>query len=162
MKECRKCHVTKPAEEFPKSKANKDGLHSYCRACQNAYVRERYARKPKTEEQKVRQRAYARRYRYGVTAEAYDALMEQQNNACAVCKESFSDTLKPNVDHDHRCCPGVKTCGKCVRGLLCSGCLTFAGLIETRFHTHEDMFKYLHLHLENRWGTIKLTEQSKS
>jgi hypothetical protein len=26
------------------------------------------------------------------------------------------------VDHNHGCCPGEKSCGKCVRGLLCDNC----------------------------------------
>jgi hypothetical protein len=26
------------------------------------------------------------------------------------------------VDHDHNCCPSKKTCGKCIRGLLCMDC----------------------------------------
>lgn len=28
------------------------------------------------------------------------------------------------VDHDHKCCSGDKSCGKCVRGILCPGCNT--------------------------------------
>jgi hypothetical protein len=33
------------------------------------------------------------------------------------------DGLRPFcVDHDHTCCPGEYTCGKCVRGLLCDDC----------------------------------------
>jgi len=27
-----------------------------------------------------------------------------------------------HVDHDHNCCNGVKSCGKCVRGIICNRC----------------------------------------
>lgn len=162
MKQCRRCFETKPNQDFPAAKANKDGLHSYCRKCHNAYMRERYASKPRTDEQRANARVYARTYRYGIKPEDYSRLLEEQDHSCAVCKEQFTDALKPNVDHDHRCCPGVVTCGRCVRGLLCSPCTAFAGMIETRFDTHEDMFTYLHLHHNQRWSTIKVTEQSKS
>ena len=96
-----------------------------------------------TELRKYRARVAARKYRYGITEEQYDSLLEAQGNACAVCKTEFSTELWPNVDHDHNCCPGKKSCGKCLRGLLCSHCLTLASIMETRFNYMDDMFRYL-------------------
>jgi hypothetical protein len=29
---------------------------------------------------------------------------------------------KIHVDHDHSCCRGVRSCGKCVRGIACEPC----------------------------------------
>lgn len=155
MKQCRRCLEEKDSSLFSPSKANKDGLHSYCRTCHNAYVRERYYHKDRTPKEKERARTYARTYRYGLNQEKFDALMESQNSSCAVCKETFTEAVRPHVDHDHRCCPGRVTCGLCVRGLLCLQCNVFAGMIETRFETHEAMFSYLHLHLENRYDNMK-------
>lgn len=33
------------------------------------------------------------------------------------------------VDHDHNCCPGVHSCGQCVRGLICHQCNIAAGML---------------------------------
>jgi predicted Zn-ribbon and HTH transcriptional regulator len=46
----------------------------------------------------------------------------------AGCESCGRNDLKMAIDHDHRCCPTIKTCGKCVRGILCSNCNTSAGL----------------------------------
>lgn len=37
-KECRKCHITKPAERFYTNRSHRDGLSSYCCACMIAYA----------------------------------------------------------------------------------------------------------------------------
>ena len=37
-------------------------------------------------------------------------------SGCAICGTMESLCL----DHDHRCCPGRRSCGKCIRGCLCA------------------------------------------
>ena len=66
--------------------------------------------------------------KYKLTKFMYLEMLEKQNGVCAICK------LPPNrnwlaVDHDHACCPGIKTCGKCIRGLLCGSCNSFLGRV---------------------------------
>lgn len=64
-------------------------------------------------------RARLRRAKYSLTKEDLESLIESQGAACAICR----CTDKPLViDHDHKCCPGHKSCGNCVRGLLCDTC----------------------------------------
>ena len=50
--------------------------------------------------------------KYGLTPEAYQAMLDVQRNSCSICLELFAG--KVCVDHCH-------TTGK-VRGLLCAGC----------------------------------------
>jgi hypothetical protein len=50
------------------------------------------------------------------------------------------------VDHDHSCThpdKGTQCCTKCVRGLLCGACNSFAGWIETRMHLLAPALRYL-------------------
>lgn len=60
---------------------------------------------------------------YNITPEQFDTLLEKQGGGCAVCGSKVSGSVKSfHVDHDHSCCPGPKSCGKCVRGVLCHHC----------------------------------------
>jgi|HubBroStandDraft_1064217.scaffolds.fasta_scaffold368654_2 hypothetical protein len=60
--------------------------------------------------------------RHGISEEKHAALMEKQNNCCAICKRPFVAGDTPHIDHNHECCPGAYSCGECVRGLLCANC----------------------------------------
>lgn len=59
------------------------------------------------------------RKKYGISLEDYVNSCGNQNGKCYICGEP-ADIL--TVDHDHKCCPGSGSCGKCVRGLLCGLC----------------------------------------
>lgn len=58
---------------------------------------------------------------YGLRPQEFDALVERQDGRCAICHEPPADGVWC-VDHDHDCCPGKKSCGRCIRGLLCGPC----------------------------------------
>lgn len=58
---------------------------------------------------------------FGIDAMTYHHLFELQGGRCAICRGE-PRTARLAVDHDHSCCPGGSSCGKCIRGLLCSKC----------------------------------------
>ena len=71
------------------------------------------------EQQRARDREWKRRKRYevyGMSLADYEAMLERQRGACAICKKSDEALC---VDHCH-------ACGK-VRGLLCAKCNSALG-----------------------------------
>jgi hypothetical protein len=78
-----------------------------------------------------------RKYRissYGLTQELFDLLLEAQQNACGMCHEPFEERQLIHVDHDHGCCQRKnRSCGRCIRGLLCHTCNIALGYIERRY-----------------------------
>jgi len=79
--------------------------------------RARQRRTPEqVENERQNKRIAALMRRYGITAEAYDALLAQQDGHCALCLRTAQQERYGylNVDHDH--VTGA------VRGLLCTPC----------------------------------------
>lgn len=82
------------------------------------------ARERRTEVSAGRRLAYVA-VQYNLTAEQYQALVQHSEGLCYIC-----GTRKGRaVDHDHSCCSGKVSCGKCVRGLACSLCNKYMGVI---------------------------------
>lgn len=96
-----------------------------CREAHRDAAAKRYAGNP----QKFNKQH--RLWRHNVTPERYEELQKAQDRKCAICgaMESRGRSFEFHIDHDHSCCPGKRSCGKCVRGLLCSPCNTGIGLL---------------------------------
>lgn len=75
------------------------------------------------------QRAHAQRLAqvYSITPEVYAALYRIQGGTCAICQRATGVRKRLAVDHDHACCNGPTSCGRCVRGLLCKSCNQMLG-----------------------------------
>lgn len=108
---CVKCEGWKSTSAFSVSSAAKRGYQSWCKGCVATYHR--------TPDRLQRHRDDRRHYKYGLSSEAFDQLVSAQGGRCAI-----EDCLGPaeHVDHDHACCPGEITCGRCVRAILCRSC----------------------------------------
>jgi hypothetical protein len=65
---------------------------------------------------------------YKLTPEKFEKMKEDQEGKCA-CGRVLKGRTDIHVDHDHSCC-FRKSCGKCVRGLLCQRCNTVLGMLE--------------------------------
>lgn len=74
---------------------------------------------------------------HGVSAEL--ALSWLDDPVCWICTRSLAWRLDPrdlparhgvHVDHDHRCCPGDRSCGLCIRGLAHDSCNKNLGFVE--------------------------------
>lgn len=124
MRECRKCKTAKPESEFRKNKRGPNGLAWWCKECTDSGARQQPSG------QYHQSRWYKVLWQYGISKERYYEILDSQGGCCALCKAS--DPGRKNakddeinkyflIDHDHSCC-AKRSCGKCVRGLLCFKC----------------------------------------
>ena len=70
------------------------------------------------------------RTKHNLSLERYREILAAQDGKCAICAADHPADIRArrfHVDHDHKCCPGRKSCGQCVRGLLCRACNTALG-----------------------------------
>ncbi len=102
-----------------------------------------------TEERRVHQLKQL----YGLSLEDYNSILKMQKGHCAICPTTPKENGQAlAVDHDHKCCPGKgKSCGKCIRGLLCSVCNLCIGLIRDNPMVAIKMFDYLNSWRDNEY-----------
>lgn len=62
-------------------------------------------------------------HRFKLTPGQVADMLAAQGDRCAICSSQEPGGRGDwHIDHDHGCCAGKETCGRCVRGLLCTRC----------------------------------------
>lgn len=83
------------------------------------YMREVYNKKPRVKE-------YARfkqiEYKYKITKETYEYLIESQESKCAICNKPLESENSKNIHVDHNHINGE------IRGILCHNCNALLGM----------------------------------
>jgi hypothetical protein len=173
MKQCSKCLQVKPHSDFHRKKQIHDGYAYHCKACVREYdMKENDPKRilPRKEQNGLIHCRKCEQYldkskfwgqltyckdcsslvghsgnlkRFGLTVEDYIDLEKSQNNLCAICKNNEKYNRRLSVDHDHSCCSGSNSCGKCIRGLLCSLCNRTLGMVNDDVEILKAMIAYL-------------------
>lgn len=132
---------TKSYEGYPWHEKNKEALKEYARKYRegNPEYKKRNADKAKKDRlenpEYFKAREFAREMKkYNTTVEWYRDRLIEQSGLCAICSHlsHHHGTLQRlQVDHDHTCCDlKTKSCGECLRGLLCADCNVLLSYLE--------------------------------
>lgn len=129
-KHCGSCDRWLPEDGFQRRTVLSDGLAPNCRDCYS------FA-------------ALIKHHKISVTR--YLEMLEAQGGVCAICKEPPPAGQRLVIDHRHSCCPvKSRSCGKCVRGLLCGTCNTAIGLFREDPEIIQRAIDY-----KQRWDAIR-------
>jgi hypothetical protein len=157
---CTKCKFEGEAVEFSTNgwcrQCNRDNFRRYSQNNPDKIVEinKRSKMKRKDRDKELRDewlirtygsiRNYQLHYRYGITPEQYNEMFLAQDGRCAGCQKHQSELKRSLcVDHDHSCCPGERSCGQCIRGLLCVTCNQFIGTVNDSIESLIRLIKYL-------------------
>lgn len=126
------CHNCRKRKGLPPKK-RRDGKCSKCKNNLDQNARCSICRK------KEQKRGHLKR-KYNIDLETWELILFKQNNLCKICGLNSKRFV---VDHDHSCCNKEKTCGKCIRGIICENCNRAIGLVKESSQTLINMINYL-------------------
>ena len=153
MKICSSCKIEKSLGHFNNNKSARDGKQWQCKECHKKnWNHRKYSEAGKQYYQNNKEKSAERQRRrlYNLNQEEYNEILKAQNYGCAICGYNPKEKEKSlGVDHDHSCCPGKKSCGKCIRGLLCDNHNKTLGLIKEDISTLHKMEDYLRKYSED-------------
>ncbi len=157
---CTECRSEKDDSKFYKHPSIKpDGVRKRCNDCVQSYRRRSHKENPQIKRNqangwsmknrekinenarlvrknnKQRFKSYALKQSFGIDINEFNRMLELQNHVCAICNLPETNHQKGiikalSVDHNRKCCPGNKSCGKCIRGLLCWHCNSGIGKLK--------------------------------
>jgi len=141
VKICNKCNEEKDLMLFAKGKRYKDGRRNVCKKCHTSYVTAYYNSNPDKKAAKNKMNTFYRPayLRHNLTQDQYEQLFNLYNGKCHSCKERDGKC----IDHNHLCCSGSFSCGRCVRGLLCSQCNTALGSLGDSKEKIKGLLEYI-------------------
>ena len=172
-KQCTQCKNFKLFSEFHKFAKSPDGYKHFCKSCVRAYdqleddpkrvmprkmqgttIHCRYCEQYLPKSSFWSNNTYCRECtvllghinnlkNYGLTRDDYVDMEKSQDGVCKICGEAEKHRNRLSVDHDHSCCSGIKSCGKCIRGLLCSNCNRVLGQVKDNKDLLQKMIDYL-------------------
>jgi hypothetical protein len=123
-KRCPNCGET-DVLRFGAHRSRYDGLQVYCQQCHNV----------------KRSKESQRLWMHSWTPERMQAQYDKQLGYCPVCSKLLGDRFV--IDHDHTCCPGHKSCGKCTRGLIHYRCNNLLGQARDSVEALQHAIAYL-------------------
>lgn len=149
MKICLGCGINKPLDDYYFKNKAKKLYRSRCKKCyleQNSLTMGSSAEANKRYRQNNPDAARNSelKTKFNITLNQYNERLIEQAGVCKICGEVNQGGKRLAVDHDHSCCPGVKSCGNCIRGLLCDRCNTTLG----KFNDSPELIRKLADYLE--------------
>jgi len=130
---CKRGHLRIEENLYKGKHTNERG----CKLCRKVRGKEYY------QENKQRAKIVAIKSNYGLTEEKLSAILQKQNGKCKICGKLFNEKELYYIDHDHSCCRGKKSCGTCVRALLCNVCNMGLGAFQDSIKILENAINYL-------------------
>ena len=120
--QCIWCKQWKPLDNFRLAPTAASGHFSICRFCDKLY-------------------------QHKLEYDRFLDILHSQNNKCKICYTVFDinsvESKKWCIDHDHTCCPGALSCGRCIRGLLCRKCNGLLGFAKDDVEILQRAINYL-------------------
>jgi hypothetical protein len=137
LRRCSKCCKRKFIEEMYSAQR--------CKQCKVESIR---AWRRRNKERRIDHNLWAK---YHLRPDDLSRMIRAQGRRCLLCSTHIA-LRRMAIDHDHQCCPGRTSCGKCVRGLLCRRCTVLVGYLESTGTVL--LKKALEFSLHRRWFTL--------